>query len=141
MAVKLCECNCGEPAPIAKLTNSRRGHIKGQPVRFIKGHQFKTPELRAIASAKAKHRTGRSHPRWRGGTRRHSRDGGLTYIGPKRYVRTRRQVAERKLGRKLSPDEVAYHIDGDRSNNSPENIGVTTRREHLRRINERKSRL
>lgn len=39
--VKLCECGCGEPAPIAKLTNTARGQVKGQPVRFIQGHAAK----------------------------------------------------------------------------------------------------
>ena len=34
----LCQCGCGRPAPIAKMTNTRLGHIKGQPVRFIRGH-------------------------------------------------------------------------------------------------------
>lgn len=37
-SIKLCECGCGQPAPIAKRTHARSGHIKGQPVRFIKGH-------------------------------------------------------------------------------------------------------
>jgi hypothetical protein len=39
--VKLCEClgKCGLPTPIAKVTNPRRGHVKGQPMRLIKGHQ------------------------------------------------------------------------------------------------------
>ena len=36
--IQLCECNCGQPAPIAKQNHARSGHIKGQPVRFIKGH-------------------------------------------------------------------------------------------------------
>jgi hypothetical protein len=37
--VKLCECGkCGLPAPIAKRTDARRGHVKGQPMRFIRGH-------------------------------------------------------------------------------------------------------
>lgn len=36
--IKLCECGCGQPAPIAKKTCGRSGHIKGQPIRFIKGH-------------------------------------------------------------------------------------------------------
>jgi hypothetical protein len=39
--VKLCECGCGEPAPIAKKTDSRLGHVKGQPVRYVCGHQVK----------------------------------------------------------------------------------------------------
>jgi hypothetical protein len=31
---KLCECGCGRPTPIAKQTDSRHGHVKGQPMRF-----------------------------------------------------------------------------------------------------------
>lgn len=38
MKLKLCECGCGQPAPIATTTNKRRGVIKGQPRRFIHGH-------------------------------------------------------------------------------------------------------
>lgn len=37
-STKLCECGCGNPAPIARMTNRRLGHIKGQPTRFIQGH-------------------------------------------------------------------------------------------------------
>lgn len=38
--VKLCECGvCGLPAPIAKRTITCKGHVKGQPIRFIKGHR------------------------------------------------------------------------------------------------------
>lgn len=36
--IKLCECGCGKPAPIAKQTQRSQGHVKGQPVRFILGH-------------------------------------------------------------------------------------------------------
>lgn len=36
--VALCECGCGEPAPIARRSNTRLGHVKGQPVRFIRSH-------------------------------------------------------------------------------------------------------
>jgi hypothetical protein len=36
--IKLCECGCGQPAPIAKATKTKYGHIKGQPVRFVAGH-------------------------------------------------------------------------------------------------------
>lgn len=40
-SIKLCECGCGEPAPIASRTNSAKGHVKGQPVRFIVGHHLR----------------------------------------------------------------------------------------------------
>ncbi len=33
----LCQCGCGEPVPLAKET--RRGLMKGKPVRFLRGHQ------------------------------------------------------------------------------------------------------
>jgi hypothetical protein len=36
--MKLCECGCGKPAPIAKKTDRHCGHVAGQPVRFCKGH-------------------------------------------------------------------------------------------------------
>jgi hypothetical protein len=37
--MKLCECGCGETAPLAKRTVNRIGQLKGQPMRFICGHQ------------------------------------------------------------------------------------------------------
>jgi hypothetical protein len=37
-SVKLCECGCGNPAPISKENRQRNGYIKGQPVHFIRGH-------------------------------------------------------------------------------------------------------
>jgi hypothetical protein len=39
MNVKMCECNCGMPAPIAKRTDARKGHVKGAPLRYIYGHR------------------------------------------------------------------------------------------------------
>jgi hypothetical protein len=36
---RLCECGCGTPTKIAKATDPRRGHVRGQPVRFVYGHQ------------------------------------------------------------------------------------------------------
>jgi hypothetical protein len=36
--MKSCECGCGNPAPLSRITNSRLGLRKGQPSRFIKGH-------------------------------------------------------------------------------------------------------
>ncbi len=39
--VKTCECSkkCGLPTPIAKRTDARRGHVKGQAMRFVRGHR------------------------------------------------------------------------------------------------------
>lgn len=45
--MSLCECGCGEPAPIAKKTYSARGVVKGQVLTFIQGHHSRMPEYRA----------------------------------------------------------------------------------------------
>lgn len=36
--MKLCECGCGNPAPIAKRNIYRKGIKKGDSLRFIHGH-------------------------------------------------------------------------------------------------------
>lgn len=43
---KLCECGCGQPTSIARASSARHGHVKGQPMRFVKGHRIITSELR-----------------------------------------------------------------------------------------------
>lgn len=35
---KLCECGCGNPAPLASHTVKSRGWVRGKPIRFIQGH-------------------------------------------------------------------------------------------------------
>lgn len=40
----LCQCGCGRPAPIASRVDNRHGHVKGQPVRFCRGHATRKPD-------------------------------------------------------------------------------------------------
>jgi hypothetical protein len=56
---KLCECGCDQPAPIA--TKTHEGRVKGQPTRYIHGHNPKgslrhglcgTPEYQAYKDAR-----------------------------------------------------------------------------------------
>lgn len=49
-----------------------------------------------------------------------------------RYVAEHRLVAEKKIGRYLTNDEVAHHINGIKTDNRPENIEVMTKSEHSR---------
>lgn len=35
----LCQCGCGGTAPIARQSLSKTGDVRGEPLRFIKGHQ------------------------------------------------------------------------------------------------------
>ncbi len=51
--VKLCECGCGEPAPLAKQTDTKRGYVKGQPAKFIRGHHAKLAASQLEAERRA----------------------------------------------------------------------------------------
>ena len=48
------------------------------------------------------------------------------------YVLMHRVVMENYLGRLLLPQEVVHHIDGNKKNNSIENLQLLTREEHSR---------
>lgn len=50
----------------------------------------------------------------------------------KKNISYPRVVMERKLGRKLNPDEQVHHIDGDPSNNDDTNLEIVMFREHQR---------
>lgn len=52
----ICECGrCGRKTPVATKTDKRRGHIKGQPIRFIAGHNsmISTNTLQVVESSPA----------------------------------------------------------------------------------------
>jgi hypothetical protein len=36
--MSLCECGCGQPAPIASKNDRSTNRVKGQPMRFVVGH-------------------------------------------------------------------------------------------------------
>lgn len=68
-------------------------------------------------------RTGDQAPAWKGGRKRHP----LGYWWVRvdgRYVLEHRHVAAQKIGRALLRAEVVHHVDGDRGNNTPDNLVV-----------------
>lgn len=46
----LCGCSCGQRTAIATRSDVARGLVKGQPLRFIHGHQSGTPRPKAAWS-------------------------------------------------------------------------------------------
>ena len=91
-------------------------------------HQLRqTPVARGTISG-IRGKYGKDHWNWKGG---HVNGAGykIVYRNGKRMVE-HRAVAEKMIGRPLKKNEVVHHIDGNRSNNSPDNLIVMTSTEH-----------
>ena len=74
-------------------------------------------------------RYGPQHWNWKGG---HVAKSGYKIISRKGKTNLyeHRVIAEQMIGRPLEKDEVVHHKDGNRANNSPENLVVMKRQEH-----------
>lgn len=95
--IKLCECGCGNPAPIAKQTDTKHGRIKGAPTRFISGHNG----------------VGDKNGNWKGGVHKIHHQYTMTRCrnhpnALDGYVLTHRLMAERAIG-KILPEKVEVH--------------------------------
>lgn len=98
-------------------------------------HPVKAALRRLRLSRPAKPRDGvlggDKNPAWTGG-RRHRSDGYIEVWTPTGVRLEHQIVMEQKLGRSLTPGEVVHHIDGNKANNDPANLQLTTQSEHIR---------
>lgn len=116
---QLCECGCGEETRIASSTNARYGHVKGEPVRYVKGHYWRNK----------RRSTGPESAHWKGGKRLDKRGYVMVCVGKDHpmaayggYVREHRLVVAENIGRNLEPHEVVHHINGDKTDNRIGNL-------------------
>lgn len=111
--MKMCECGCGQPAPIAKKTIGARNQRKGEPLRFISGHNAR------VWSGN-----------WRGGRVQHA--AGYVMLKMPEHPNATKQgyvfehvlVAARALRKPLPPGAVVHHVNGIKDDNRPSNLVV-----------------
>jgi hypothetical protein len=117
--IGLCQCGCGERTQGASKNDRSKGHIKGKPIAFIKGHNFRIGKR------------GAESPKWKGG--RSTAHGYVTIDRKYEHI----MIAEQVLGRKLPQygkgdprNLVVHHIDGDKKNNAKSNLLICTHAYH-----------
>lgn len=91
-------------------------------------------------ACRSKAYTGEGNPRWIGGRISNGNGRAMIYapgdphatmMGGK-YAYEYRLVAAKSLGRPLRDNEIVHHINGDYTDNRPENLKVMTQSEHVR---------
>jgi hypothetical protein len=113
--MKYCECGCGELAPIAKHTVNKHGIKKGQPLRFVSGH-----------NGKIKH-----PPNWKGGRVNLVRKYKAIWVpGLNKYVKEHILLAEKVLNKPLPIKAEIHHFNLNSFDNSHGNIVVCQNREY-----------
>ena len=103
----ICACGCGQPTSIAMRSNTRYGHVVGQPVRFISGH-YGARSGRIVTGHGYAMLLAPSHPSARS----------------RRYVYEHVIVAERAVGRFLPSGAVVHHVNGVKDDNRTSNLAV-----------------
>jgi hypothetical protein len=101
-AVAICKCGCGEKTKLSNYTDERHGAKKGQPLRYILGHNTKGTYGYRKKNTQARRETSRNGYRQ------------LIY----------RAIVEEILGYILPLKAVIHHIDGNWRNNEPSNLLV-----------------
>lgn len=99
--MSLCQCGCGGETPIVDMTSRGRGRIKGQPSRFIAGHNLRREPTPGQFVYKQRYAPGRGRP-----------------------IQEQVVVAERVLGKVLPSGVEVHHVDGNTLNNANRNLVI-----------------
>lgn len=110
--VRVCECGCGQPTLLAHYSVTRIGWIRGQPVRFVNGHN----------------RNGQPHPTQRKAVVKRYR---TVSLGHNQQMLASRALAEAALGHSLPPGAEVHHIDRDIGNPHPRLVICQDRGYHM----------
>ena len=109
-----CQCGCGGMTIITKQSTTATGYIKGQPYRFLPGHNGRGPQSARWKGGKAIRAKGYAwlllpkHPR----------------ADPGGYVLEHLVLVEKALGKPLPEGAEIHHFDKDKLNNKNNNLVV-----------------
>lgn len=103
--MSLCQCGCGNQAPLARQTDTKRGYMRGQPVRFLPGHNHmqgpRNPKAYRMLHLP-------QHP----------------HASPSGCIAEHTVIVERAIGKILRRTADVHHVDGNSQNNAHRNLVV-----------------
>lgn len=105
-----CECGCGRLTALARQTRKDRGHVAGQPLRFIYGHK-RFPQ-------------GKDHPSFNYGFAK-GKNGYWYVFGKDRSKTLWHRIVYQNYylsGNDLPSKAVIHHKNGNTEDNRPENL-------------------
>ena len=115
----LCSCGCKEPAPLAKKTSARDGHVKNEPLRFLPGHHWRTSEFRERARERGRLAQGSVEARLKAKLAEADANGCKEFLGTRTlgygmlYDENGRSVPAHRVAYRLAFGEAA--LRGDRT--------------------------
>lgn len=134
----LCECGCGQKTNIAKRSRTDKGLIKGQPVRYIRGHHSRDIHRPHTISKNFgdAYTVDKKTGCWNWNRGKHDRGYGYLVMGGK-TVRAHRYIYEKEYG-PIPGGQVIDHLCRNTSCVNPEHLEAVSQAENVRRGNRAK---
>lgn len=117
-----CQCGCGGLTRIATGNDARYGSVKGQPRRFIKGHDKRSPSGRRLTTQGYVAVYIPGHPR-----------------ATKGFVLEHVVMAERAVGRPLPIGAIVHHVNDNKQDNRRDNFAVLENHAEHRNLHVRRA--
>jgi len=111
----LCECGCGRLTKLAPQTDKQRGNIKGQPQRFLSGHNGRKPGTHYWVNGY----------KMLNGFKENRHNGHRGNPMPEHKF-----IVEKHLKRITKKGELIHHINGDKTDNRLENLIICSKSIH-----------